>query len=92
MAEHKHTDECLNYAADTGKAFCIASCKDSRVTLEAKDKAIRDYASGLDLHCVDCASLETRGRTATSLGIDGNWYCDAHITDHLQEDEDEKAD
>lgn len=30
MTEHKHTDECLRYAAMTGKAFCITPCKDSR--------------------------------------------------------------
>ena len=25
---YKHTDECLRYAASTGKAFCIAECRD----------------------------------------------------------------
>jgi hypothetical protein len=28
--EHKHTDECLKYAASTGKPFCIVECTDSR--------------------------------------------------------------
>jgi len=27
---HKHTDECLAYAAKTGKAFCIVECRDAR--------------------------------------------------------------
>ena len=36
MIEHKHTDKCLEYAALTGKAFCIADCRDSRVTPEAR--------------------------------------------------------
>jgi len=27
---HKHTDECLSYAAQTGKPFCIAPCAESR--------------------------------------------------------------
>jgi hypothetical protein len=26
---HKHTDECLEYAAKTGKAICIVECRDS---------------------------------------------------------------
>ena len=30
---HKHTDECLAYAAKTGKAFCIAPCRDSRTLI-----------------------------------------------------------
>ena len=29
MSEHKHTDECLAYAAKTGKAYCIAPCADA---------------------------------------------------------------
>lgn len=93
MNEHKHTDECLNYAANTGNAFCIASCRDSRVTLEAKNRTIREFAERLRLECVDCAPLkETRGERATSLGIDGNWYCDIHIVNHLWEEKDEKTD
>jgi hypothetical protein len=27
---HKHTDECLAYAASTGKAFCISECRDGQ--------------------------------------------------------------
>lgn len=30
MTKHKHTDECLRYAAMTGKAYCITPCKNSR--------------------------------------------------------------
>ena len=30
MDEHLHTNECLNYAATTGTAHCIAECRDSR--------------------------------------------------------------
>jgi len=30
---HKHTYECLLYAANTGMAHCIAECRDSRSTL-----------------------------------------------------------
>ena len=26
---HRHTDECLNYAATTGRTHCIAECRDS---------------------------------------------------------------
>jgi len=83
MNEHKHTDECLNYAAKTGRAWCIASCRDSRVTLEEKDKAIRSYASRCKLECIDCASSKPGEEPATSLGINGHWYCDIHIIDHL---------
>jgi hypothetical protein len=36
MIKHKHTDQCLVYAAVTGKSFCIADCKDTRVTTEAR--------------------------------------------------------
>jgi len=43
-SEHKHTDECLEYAAKTGKAFCIAECKDSYelgdATLDTAKEAI----------------------------------------------------
>lgn len=30
VQQHKHTDECLTYAAETGFAHCIAACRDSR--------------------------------------------------------------
>lgn len=30
LTRHKHTDECLAYAARTGKPFCIAPCAESR--------------------------------------------------------------
>ena len=36
MIEHKHTDECLKYAAVTGMDFCIVPCRDTRVTIEAR--------------------------------------------------------
>ena len=42
MSKHKHTDECLAYAAKTGKAYCIASCADSyRTEMTERDEAIR---------------------------------------------------
>ena len=28
-SKHRHTDECLTYAASTSKAHCIAECRDS---------------------------------------------------------------
>jgi hypothetical protein len=33
LALHEHTDECLRYAAKTGKSYCIAPCADSRRAL-----------------------------------------------------------
>lgn len=29
LAQHQHTDECLSYAAMTGKPFCIVQCRDA---------------------------------------------------------------
>ena len=36
---HKHTDECLHYAALTGRPFCIASCADSRRAVLANESS-----------------------------------------------------
>lgn len=33
MTYHKHTDDCLAYAASTGKSYCIAPCMDARTAL-----------------------------------------------------------
>jgi len=42
MRSHRHTDACLAYAAQTGKAYCIASCADSyRTEMTERDEAIR---------------------------------------------------
>lgn len=35
--EHRHTDECLRYAAQTGKPYCIAECRDSAPAGEHTD-------------------------------------------------------
>ena len=40
VAEHKHTNECLQYAALTGKAYCIAECRDKRVHCAATNAAL----------------------------------------------------
>jgi len=37
-----HTDECLQYAAQTGKAFCIASCADLRQQTVARVVALEE--------------------------------------------------
>jgi hypothetical protein len=45
---HRHTEQCLHYAATTGRAFCIAACKDSReahAKSESEDiLSVRGYA------------------------------------------------
>ena len=41
MSEHRHTNECLAYAAKTGKAFCIAECKDSGEAIEREYAALK---------------------------------------------------
>lgn len=58
MGDYKHTDECLRYAAATGKAFCIASCKDRR------SYEVEDCENWLEMsmvpggHCYNCANRE----------------------------------
>jgi len=41
-ANHKHTEECLRYAAQTGKAYCIQSCGESHLA------ALRKYEESKD--------------------------------------------
>jgi hypothetical protein len=56
VGDYKHTDECLRYAASTGKAFCIASCKDRR------SYEVEDCENWLEIsivqggHCFNCVN------------------------------------
>ena len=72
MSEHRHTNECLAYAAKTGKAFCIAECKDSGEAIEREyaaikreNKALKELVDYIDSMALFMAAGELP-RTATT--------------------------
>ena len=73
LQHHKHTDECLRYAAETGRPFCIAPCADSRRgSVEIERKAIEELVE----------YLSKKQTTGGQFPME-TWRAEADGVDHL---------